>query len=57
MGAHLLDKASADLRGEQRAEPIPPKTDRLVTDINPPFVQQVFDIPEEKREPYVHHHH
>ena len=41
VGAHLLDTFSADLRGEQRAEPSPLETDSLVTDINPSFVQQV----------------
>jgi hypothetical protein len=34
MGAHLLDTFSADLRGEQRAEPIPPETDRLVANVD-----------------------
>jgi hypothetical protein len=44
MGALLLNAFSADLGGEQRAEPIPPKPNCLVTDIDPTFVQQVFDV-------------
>ena len=33
-----------DLRCERRAEPIPPSPHCLVADIDPSFVEQVFDL-------------
>ncbi len=48
IGAQLLDTFSADLGGEQLAEPIRPEADRHVTDINPSLMQQVFNLPQRK---------
>jgi hypothetical protein len=44
MGVLPLDTFLADLGCENRAEPIPPKPHRLVTDIDPSLVQQVYNI-------------
>ena len=56
MGALLLDAFSADLGGEQRAEPIPPKADRFVANVDAALVQQVFDISKRKWKSDVHHY-
>jgi len=40
MSTKLLNTLSADLRGEQRAEPIPPKPYSLMADFDPAFMQQ-----------------
>ena len=37
-------------------EPIPPKPNRLVTDIDAALVQQVFNISKRKRKTDIHHH-
>ena len=55
-GFHALDPALPDLRSEHRPEPMPPKSDRLVANVDAPLVQQVFDVPERQREPDIHHH-
>ena len=39
--AHSLSSAPADFGGEKRAEPVPPKPDRLVADIYPAFVDKL----------------
>ncbi len=44
-----------DLGCEHRAGPVSPDTNRFVADINASFVQQVFDVPERKREADIHH--
>ena len=41
---HPIGPISPDLGGEHRSKSIPPKPDRLVTDFNPPFMQEIFDI-------------
>ena len=45
-----------DLRGEHRAEPVPPEADRLVAHVDAALVEQVLDVPEREREPDVEHH-
>ena len=40
MCAEILDTVLADLRGEKRAEPIPPEADGFVADINATSLQQ-----------------
>ncbi len=42
--AKLLDAFSSDFRSKHRAEPIPPISDGFMADIDPAFVQQIFDI-------------
>ncbi len=56
MGTKSLNPFSSDLRGEQWAEPVPPKSDRFVADIDPTLVQKVLDISKRKRKPNVKHH-
>ena len=53
--AHSLSSAPADFGGEKRAEPVPPKPDRLVADIYPAFVQKVLDVSKRKWKPNIHH--
>jgi hypothetical protein len=55
--AHALNALAPNVRREQRAETIPPQTHRLVTDVDPAFEQQIFDVPQRQRKPDVHHHH
>jgi hypothetical protein len=56
MGVHLLDPFLTNFGCEHRAEPIPPKPNRLMTDIDAPLVKQVFDISKRKRKTHIHHH-
>ncbi len=51
-----LDTLLADLGCENRTEPILPKPNRLVTDIDASLVQQVFNISKRKRKTDIHHH-
>jgi len=41
---HTIDALAPDLGREHRAEPVPPEPDRLVADLDPALVQQIFDI-------------
>ncbi len=45
-----------DLRRENRAEPVPPETYRLVADIDATFEKKIFDLPQRQRIPDVHQH-
>ncbi len=54
--SHLTDPVSADLSREHRTKSVPPKPNRLVTDINPSLMQQVFNISQRKRISNIHHH-
>ena len=51
-----LNSPFPDLSSEHRPEPVPPEADRLVRDIDAPFVEQVLDVPKRERKPDVHHH-
>jgi len=42
--------------GEQRAEPVPPVPNRLVTDVDPALGQQFRYVSQAQRKPHVHHH-
>jgi len=55
MRTNLLNPFPSDLGRKHRPKPVPPETDRLMTDIDAAFVQQIFDVPERKREPNIHH--
>jgi len=55
MSTKLLNPFSWDLRGEQRPEPVPPKSHGLMADFDPALMQKVFDIPERKRISNVQH--
>jgi hypothetical protein len=52
---HRLDPVPPDLGGEDRPEPVPPKPDRLMGNVDAALVQQVFDVPERERLPDMHH--
>ena len=51
-----FDPAFSYLIGEHRAEPMPPKSNSFVADIDAALVQQILDIPERQREPHIEHH-
>src|SRR5271156_421073 len=42
--AHVLNPLLPDLRREHRAEPVPPKPDRLMADVDPALGKQILDI-------------
>src|SRR5579863_5825207 len=46
----------ADLGGEHRPKPVPPKPDGLVTDVDPALRQEIFDVAQRQRVSHVHHH-
>ena len=52
----MMNAPLADLSGKHWAKPVPPKTHRLVANIDTALEQQVFDLPQRKRIPDVHHH-
>jgi hypothetical protein len=54
--AHLADPFLADLNGKQRAKSVPPKSNRLMADVDAAFVLKILDIPERKRKPNIHHY-
>ncbi len=54
--AHRLHSLTANLRGEHRPQPVPPKPHGLVTNVDPPLVEEIFHIPKGQREFHVHHH-
>lgn len=45
-----------DIGCKERTEPVPPKSHRLVANINPALGQQVLYIPQTQRKPHIHHH-
>ena len=45
-----------DLAGEHRTEATPPVPHRLVTDVEAPLEEQIFDLPQRQRIADVHHH-
>lgn len=53
---HPRNPTLSDLRRKHRTEPVPPKSHRLMANLDATFVQQVLDIAKGKREPNVHHH-
>ena len=52
----VLNAPFPDLRGEHRAEPVPPEPYRLVADIDTALEQQVLDLAQRQRVPDIHHH-
>ena len=51
----VLNAPFPDLRGEHRAEPVPPEPYRLVADIDTALEQQVLDPAQRQRVPDIHH--
>mgnify|MGYP004007052857 FL=1 len=45
-----------DLRCEHRTKPVPPGANGLMADVDATFVEQIFDLPQRKRKPDIHHH-
>jgi hypothetical protein len=46
MSAKVLNPFSSDLRGKPRAKHVPPKSNRLVANLDAAFVQQILHISE-----------
>jgi hypothetical protein len=42
--AQMRNPLLSDLRREHRAEPVPPKSDGLMADVDPTFGQQILDV-------------
>jgi hypothetical protein len=55
-GAHRLNTTATDLGSEDGAESVPPEPHRLVRDVDPALVQQIFHVPQGEREADVEHH-
>lgn len=51
---HALQSTLADLVREISAEAVHPVTNRLVANLDPAFVKQVFDIPKRERKSDIH---
>jgi hypothetical protein len=55
-GFHPGNPPLSDFRCKHRPEPMPPKSNGFVTDIDTPFMEQILDISQRQREPHVQHH-
>jgi hypothetical protein len=55
--AHPADPLPADVGREQRPKPVPPVPHCLVANVDKALKQQVFHVPQDQREPDVHHDH
>ena len=44
IAVHVRDPLLADLGGEHRAKPVPPKPDRLMADVDPALGQEILDV-------------
>jgi hypothetical protein len=56
IAAHARYPLLSDLGGEHRAKPVPPKSDRLLTDVDPALGQEILNVAQRQRVPHVHHH-
>lgn len=54
--AHVGGALRSDLAGENRTKSINPKPNTLMADIDPAFMEQVFDVSKREREADIHHH-
>ena len=45
-----------DVTGEHWPESDPPHPHRLIAPVHPALEQQILDVPQRQREPYVHYH-
>ncbi len=52
----MMNAPLSDLRGEHWTEPVPPETHRLMANIDATLEEQIFDLPQRKPIPDVHHH-
>jgi len=55
--ARPVHALAPDIAGERRTESVPPHAHGLMADIDPTLEEQVFHIPQRKREPHIHQHH
>src|SRR5271166_4504400 len=46
----------SDLGSEHRAKSVPPKSDCLMADVDPPLGQEILDVAQRQRVPQVHHY-
>jgi hypothetical protein len=46
---------TAYICGEHRIKPVPPKSNRLLADVDAAFVQKLLDIPERNQKLDIHH--
>src|SRR5208337_110736 len=56
IAAHVRYPLLSDLCSKHRAEPVPPKPDRLMADVDPALGQEILDVAQRKRVLHVHHH-
>ena len=54
--AHLIPPLAPEFCGKRRTKPALPLALGFVADLDPAFVQQVFDIAQRQREPEIKHH-
>jgi len=52
----MMNAPFSDFRSEHWTKPVPPKPNRLVTDIDAPLEQQIFYLSQRKRITDIHHH-
>ena len=52
----MADPFLADLSSKQRTKSVPPKSNRLIADVDAAFVQQILHVPKRQRETDIHHH-
>jgi len=45
-GLHALDASLPEFWRKHRSEPMPPKQDSLVADVNAAFIQKIFHVPQ-----------
>jgi hypothetical protein len=51
-----MNTSSPEFGGEHRANPVPPKTHRLVANADVAFVQQILGLAQRQRLPDIHHY-
>ena len=53
---HGLHPLAADVGRKHRPEPVPPKPDSLMAEVDAALEQQILNVPQRQGEPHVHHH-
>jgi hypothetical protein len=56
IAAHVCYPPLADLGGEHRAKPVPPKPNGLMADVDPTLGQEILDVAQRQWVSHVHHH-
>ena len=52
----MTNVAFPDLGGKQRTKAVPPVPHRFVGDVDTPFVEKIFDLPQGEWKPNIQHH-